>query len=138
VPPPTLGEREPGGQPPHDPTVFPEHNATLFDENLVPGRGPVEGMTMSTQERDPPKEPTRRERARPKTKGAAGQPKPDRGQQGATPAARSEGSPQPGSSDHVQQTLDDALADSFPASDPVSIVTSQHEEAWDHPRRAKE
>jgi hypothetical protein len=31
----------------------------------------------------------------------------------------------------IQQELDDALADSFPASDPVSIVTSQHEEAWD-------
>lgn len=30
----------------------------------------------------------------------------------------------------IQQELDDALADSFPASDPVSIVTSQHEEAW--------
>ena len=33
----------------------------------------------------------------------------------------------------IQQELDDALADSFPASDPVSIVTSQHEEAWDDP-----
>jgi hypothetical protein len=31
----------------------------------------------------------------------------------------------------IQQELDAALADSFPASDPVSIVTSQHEEAWD-------
>ncbi|MBS0580044.1 MAG: hypothetical protein JSR36_12385 [Proteobacteria bacterium] len=30
----------------------------------------------------------------------------------------------------VQRQLDDALADSFPASDPVSIVTSQGEE-WD-------
>jgi hypothetical protein len=36
----------------------------------------------------------------------------------------------PGSPDRVQQMLDEALADSFPASDPVSIVTSQHEEAW--------
>jgi hypothetical protein len=44
----------------------------------------------------------------------------------------------PGSADQVQQTLDDALADSFPASDPVSIVTSQHEEAWDPQERAKE
>ncbi len=35
------------------------------------------------------------------------------------------------SPDRVQQALDDALADSFPASDPVSIVTSQHEEAWE-------
>jgi hypothetical protein len=30
----------------------------------------------------------------------------------------------------IQRQLDDALADSFPASDPVSIVTSQEEE-WD-------
>jgi hypothetical protein len=30
----------------------------------------------------------------------------------------------------LQQQLDDALADSFPASDPVSIVTSQTEESW--------
>ena len=32
---------------------------------------------------------------------------------------------------HIQEELDEALADSFPASDPVSIVTSQQEEAWD-------
>jgi hypothetical protein len=30
----------------------------------------------------------------------------------------------------VQEKLDEALADSFPASDPVSIVTSQAEEDW--------
>lgn len=30
----------------------------------------------------------------------------------------------------VQQQLDEALEDSFPASDPVSIVTSQEEEDW--------
>jgi len=30
----------------------------------------------------------------------------------------------------VQRQLDEALEDSFPASDPVSIVTSQDEEAW--------
>lgn len=30
----------------------------------------------------------------------------------------------------VQKQLDDALADSFPASDPVSIVTSNEEEDW--------
>ena len=29
---------------------------------------------------------------------------------------------------HVQQQLDEALADSFPASDPVSLVTSHQEE----------
>jgi hypothetical protein len=30
----------------------------------------------------------------------------------------------------VQDQLDEALADSFPASDPVSFVTSQTEEDW--------
>jgi hypothetical protein len=30
----------------------------------------------------------------------------------------------------IQKQLDQALADSFPASDPVSIVTSQEEEDW--------
>jgi hypothetical protein len=30
----------------------------------------------------------------------------------------------------IQKELDQALADSFPASDPVSIVTSQNEEYW--------
>jgi hypothetical protein len=30
----------------------------------------------------------------------------------------------------LQKQLDQALADSFPASDPVSIVTSQTEEDW--------
>jgi hypothetical protein len=33
----------------------------------------------------------------------------------------------------VQRQLDEALADSFPASDPVSIVTSQQEEDGDEP-----
>jgi len=33
--------------------------------------------------------------------------------------------------------LDEALADSFPASDPVSIVTSQDEEAWRDPERER-
>jgi hypothetical protein len=31
----------------------------------------------------------------------------------------------------VQKQLDEALEDSFPASDPVSIVTSQTEEDWE-------
>ena len=35
----------------------------------------------------------------------------------------------------VQRQLDEALADTFPASDPVSIVTSQEEE-WDRRRCA--
>jgi hypothetical protein len=43
--------------------------------------------------------------------------------------------PEVGSDEQVQQTLDEALADSFPASDPVSIVTSQHEEAWNKGRK---
>jgi len=30
----------------------------------------------------------------------------------------------------IQEQLDQALEDSFPASDPVSIVTSQQEEDW--------
>jgi hypothetical protein len=30
----------------------------------------------------------------------------------------------------IQRQLDEALADSFPASDPVSIVTSNEEEDW--------
>ena len=30
----------------------------------------------------------------------------------------------------IQKQLDEALEDSFPASDPVSIVTSQEEEDW--------
>jgi hypothetical protein len=34
-------------------------------------------------------------------------------------------------SEAFQQELVEALADSFPASDPVSIVTSQREEAWE-------
>jgi hypothetical protein len=32
--------------------------------------------------------------------------------------------------DKIQQQLDEALEDSFPASDPVSIVTSNEEEDW--------
>ena len=34
----------------------------------------------------------------------------------------------------IQQQLDEALEDSFPASDPVSIVTSHAEEDWGEPR----
>lgn len=32
--------------------------------------------------------------------------------------------------ERLQKQLDDALEASFPASDPVSIVTSQNEEDW--------
>jgi len=34
----------------------------------------------------------------------------------------------------IQRQLDEALADSFHASDPVSIVTSNEEEDWGEPR----
>jgi hypothetical protein len=34
-------------------------------------------------------------------------------------------------SDRIQRALDEALADSFPASDPVAIVTSVAEEDWE-------
>ena len=33
----------------------------------------------------------------------------------------------------IQQQLDQALSDTFPASDPVAIVTSHREEDWDEP-----
>ena len=33
----------------------------------------------------------------------------------------------------IQKQLDEALAESFPASDPVSIVTSNEEEDWGEP-----
>ena len=36
----------------------------------------------------------------------------------------------------IQQQLDEALEDSFPASDPVSIVTSHEEEDWGEAREA--
>jgi hypothetical protein len=36
----------------------------------------------------------------------------------------------------IRRQLDEALADSFPASDPVSIVTSQEEERDDEPAAA--
>ena len=43
---------------------------------------------------------------------------------------------------HIQRQLDEALEGTFPASDPVSIVTSQDEEAWDEeapePKEPKE
>lgn len=39
--------------------------------------------------------------------------------------------------ERIQKQLDEALADSFPASDPVSIVTSQQED-WDSPETEPE
>jgi hypothetical protein len=35
----------------------------------------------------------------------------------------------------IQKELDEALAASFPASDPVSIVTSHEEEDWGEPEK---
>ena len=37
----------------------------------------------------------------------------------------------------IQRQLDEALADSFPASDPVSIVTSNEEEDWGEEKEGK-
>lgn len=38
------------------------------------------------------------------------------------------------SREKIERALDEALAQSFPASDPVAIVTSQDEEYWDAER----
>jgi len=38
---------------------------------------------------------------------------------------------------HLEEQLDEALADSFPASDPVSFVTSQTEEDWNEDKSQK-
>ena len=38
----------------------------------------------------------------------------------------------------IQRQLDEALADSFPASDPVSIVTSNEEEDWGEEKEGKQ
>jgi hypothetical protein len=43
---------------------------------------------------------------------------------------RPEAAPKRPKNDKVQRQLDEALEDSFPASDPVSIVTSQDEDDW--------
>lgn len=48
------------------------------------------------------------------------------------PPRRSGGRAEESRREKVQRQLDEALADSFPASDPVSIVTS-HQEDWDEP-----
>jgi hypothetical protein len=44
--------------------------------------------------------------------------------------------PPPAGARSIEEQLDEALADSFPASDPVSFVTSQTEEFW--PNKAKD
>ena len=35
--------------------------------------------------------------------------------------------------ERIQRQLDEALSDTFPASDPVAIVTSYREEDWEEP-----
>lgn len=40
--------------------------------------------------------------------------------------------------ERIQRALDEALADSFPASDPVAIVTSHEEEDWGEDEAATE
>jgi hypothetical protein len=40
-------------------------------------------------------------------------------------------------SEKIQRQLDEALAASFPASDPVSIVTSNEEEDWGEPENGR-
>ena len=44
--------------------------------------------------------------------------------------------------ERIERQLDEALEGTFPASDPVAIVTSQDEEAWDdeppEPKEPKE
>jgi hypothetical protein len=48
----------------------------------------------------------------------------------AEPDKRPAPESQEGRRKHVEEQLDEALAESFPASDPVSIATSQEEEDW--------
>jgi hypothetical protein len=43
---------------------------------------------------------------------------------------RTEAARQRRRNERIQRQLDEALKDTFPASDPVSIVTSQGEEDW--------
>jgi hypothetical protein len=58
-------------------------------------------------------------------KGKASEPRPGGGGGGGGGAA-----PDEAQREKVQKQLDEALAESFPASDPVSIVTSHEEEDW--------
>jgi len=46
------------------------------------------------------------------------------------PPARPQSGAPPSTPRSIEEQLDEALADSFPASDPVSFVTSQTEEDW--------
>ncbi len=86
---------------------------------------------MSNRKKDSkpnPRRPPEQACPRPEQSEHAGHASQPAGQ--ANPPTAPASSTDVGSDEQVQRTLDDALADSFPASDPVSIVTSQHEEAW--------
>jgi hypothetical protein len=39
---------------------------------------------------------------------------------------------------HIQRQLDEALEETFPASDPVSIVTSENEDGWEENEEPRE
>jgi hypothetical protein len=66
---------------------------------------------------------------------------PMRPKKGGAPEGPAQGQGQPaqgeGQEEKIQRQLDEALADSFPASDPVSIVTSQEEEDWGAPENGR-
>lgn len=54
-----------------------------------------------------------------------------------SPQPRQPGPAEKAHREKVQKQLDEALAASFPASDPVSIVTSHEEEDWGEPEKAQ-
>jgi hypothetical protein len=58
-------------------------------------------------------------------------PYPSSGDDAAAVAAANEAALAAAKRHRIQQLLDEALAATFPASDPVAIVTSQREEDWD-------
>lgn len=109
---PPPAQPEPGPRPEHDPPLFPEHDRSTARPH-VPG-----SWTPDLPQKPLPQEAE-----------ASSTPPP--------PEGNAPSSSDVGSDDQVQQTLDEALANSFPASDPVSIVTSQHEEAWQKDRSRK-
>lgn len=57
----------------------------------------------------------------------------------AQPGTQPAGNARDEAARRLEEQLDEALADSFPASDPVSFVTSQTEEDWnDKPAESDE
>jgi hypothetical protein len=55
---------------------------------------------------------------------------PDDASQTSTPPPPGRAEAAEAQREKIQRQLDEALAESFPASDPVSIVTSHGEEDW--------